>query len=150
MRTHHRPVTILQTANPQEETIVEVADLQGTLINAADIPQLDRGGVVMSPLATPEQGAQEAIVVRGRVAPGLEFPAHSHDRQEVLVFLAGSARGIVGGTEYRIQAGDVLLIPPHAVHSFEATGGGTLEAIGITPSGTRTFRPDGQELQLNG
>ena len=57
---------------------------------------------------------------------------------------------MVGETEYVIHAGDVLLIPPHAVHSFQATGGGTLEAIGITPSGTRTFRPDGAELQLNG
>lgn len=129
---------------------MQVAALPATLISAADIPQLDRGGVVMSPLATPEQGAQEAILLRGRVAPGLEFPAHSHDRQEVLVFLAGSARGMVGETEYDIHAGDVLLIPPHAVHSFQATGGGTLEAIGITPSGTRTFRPDGAELQLNG
>ena len=129
---------------------MEVVGLQATLISAADIPQLDRGGVVMSPLATPDQGAHEAIVLRGRVAPGLEFPAHSHDRQEVLVFLAGSARGVVAEAEYDIHAGDVLLIPPHTVHSFEATGGGTLEAIGITPSGTRTFRPDGVELQLNG
>jgi len=129
---------------------MEVLGLQATLITAADIPQLDRGGVVMSPLATPDQGAKEAIVLRGRVAPGLEFPAHSHDRQEVLVFLAGAARGVVGETEYDIHAGDVLLIPPNAVHSFEATGGGTLEAIGITPSETRTFRPDGTELQLDG
>ena len=59
---------------------MQVAALPATLISAADIPQLDRGGVVMSPLATPEQGAQEAILLRGRVAPGLEFPAHSRDR----------------------------------------------------------------------
>ena len=123
---------------------------QPTLITAAEIPQLDRGGVVMSPLATPEQGATEAIVLRGRVAPGLEFPSHSHDRQEVLVFLAGSARGVIGDDEYQITAGDVLLIPPGIIHSFEATGGGTLDAIGITPTGTRTFRPDGEELELKG
>lgn len=129
---------------------MEAAAVQATLITAAEIPQLDRGGVVMSPLATPQQGAHDAIVLRGRVTPGQEFPAHSHDRQEVLVFLAGSARGVVGEDEYRLDAGDVLLIPPGVVHSFEATGSRTLEAIGITPAGTRTYRPDGQELELNG
>jgi quercetin dioxygenase-like cupin family protein len=127
-----------------------ITEIQGTLIKAADIPRLDRGGVVMSPLATREQGASDTIVLLGKVAPGLEFPAHSHDHQEILVFLTGSARGQVGDTEYEIAAGDVLLIPAHSIHSFEATGGGTLEAIGITAAGTRTFRPDGEELLLNG
>lgn len=129
---------------------MQTTDARATLIKAADIPRTDRGGVVMSPLATPAQGATDAIVLRGSVGPGLEFPAHSHDHQEVLVFLAGSARGIVGETEYVLAAGDVLLIPPHVVHSFESVGGGTLEAIGITPAGARTFRPDGEPLTLNG
>jgi quercetin dioxygenase-like cupin family protein len=49
-----------------------------------------------------------------------------------------------------VEAGDVLVLPPNTVHAFVALGDKTLEAIGITPAGTRTFLPDGQELQLHG
>jgi quercetin dioxygenase-like cupin family protein len=123
---------------------------RATLIRAAEIPQLDRGGVVMSPLATPAQQATEVLVLRGAVPPGLEFPAHSHDRQEVLLVVRGSARATIGDEEHRIDAGDVLLIPGGAVHGFVPLGEETLEAIGITPAGTRTFLPDGRELPLHG
>jgi quercetin dioxygenase-like cupin family protein len=127
-----------------------LAEQKATLIHAADIPELDRGGVAMSPLATSALGATEALVLRGRVAPGLEFPAHSHDRQEILVFLSGSAQSTIGEDEHRIEAGDVVIIPPGTVHSFAALGGDTLEAIGITPSGTHTYLPSGEELKLHG
>lgn len=135
------------SSSQQTQTLVEETPV---LIRASDIPRLDRGGVVMSPLATPAQGATDVLVLRGTVDPGLEFPAHSHDRQEVLVLLRGSAQATIGTDELGVEAGDVLIIPAGNVHTFAALGGERLEAIGIAPAGTRTFLPNGEELPLHG
>lgn len=88
------------------------------------------------------------IVLRGKVEPGAAFPAHSHDREEVLIFLAGSGRAKLGGEEERVVAGDVAIVPANTVHEFAAAGGEALQAIGILPAGARMFSPDGEEIQL--
>lgn len=116
-----------------------------TLVRSSDVPTQEFGGVRLSSLAGAANGADTSIVLRGLVPTGAEFPAHSHDHQEVICFLAGKAAWTVGGETGTIAAGDVILIPAGAVHSFEAQE--DIDAIAVLPAGAKTFAPDGTLME---
>jgi quercetin dioxygenase-like cupin family protein len=115
-----------------------------TLIRSDDLPTQDFGSVQLVSLANPTSGAVNSIILRGLVSAGAEFPAHSHDEQEILIFLAGRAAYTIGEEAGMIAAGDVILIPAGLVHSFEAQE--DIDAIAVLPAGAKTFAPDGSLL----
>lgn len=54
--------------------------------------------------------------------PGITYPAHRHQAEEVYVPLAGSARFDVDGRAPQIgRAGDAIDVPPMRVHGFTTT-----------------------------
>lgn len=116
-----------------------------TIIRASDVPLQDFGGVKLYSLASPSQGSADHVVLRGQVAVGAEFPAHSHDRDEILVFIAGRAAYTIGGEAGVVSEGDVVVVPAGAVHSFEALE--DIDAIAILPAGALTFDPSGALIE---
>ena len=64
------------------------------------------GGNFGSGLATPSRGAEEVSVIRQRQQPGGANPAHAHDREEVMVVLAGSITVTVGDREHPLGPED--------------------------------------------
>src|SRR2546430_137220 len=114
------------------------------LTHSSDLAIQEAEGWFIRMLATPENGATEVIVMRGGVSVGGSFPAHSHDRQEVLVILAGAGSYTIGEESGMVAAGDVVVVPPGQVHVFEATE--DLDALAVLPAGARTFAPDGTEI----
>jgi mannose-6-phosphate isomerase-like protein (cupin superfamily) len=44
---------------------------------------------------------------------------HSHDREEIIVFVRGSAVAVLEGERTEVGAGDVVVIPPGTLHTFE-------------------------------
>jgi quercetin dioxygenase-like cupin family protein len=109
------------------------------------LPTQAFGGVKLVSLANPALGATDAIVLRGLVSVGAEFPAHSHDRQEILIFLSGKASYTIGEEQGIVSAGDVVTVPARALHAFEALE--DIDAIAVLPTGARTFAPDGTEME---
>lgn len=52
------------------------------------------------------------------------------------------------GEQVDVSPGDVLIVPPNKLHQlFGPADGEPLDAIAVMPIGTRTFLPDGEELQ---
>ena len=52
------------------------------------------------------------------------------------------------GEQVEVSAGDVVIVPARKLHQlFGPTDGAPLDAIAVMPLGTRTFLPDGEELQ---
>lgn len=51
------------------------------------------------------------------VSPGSALPAHSHVHEQVCHALEGQFEITVDEQKQILQPGDVLIIPPHAVHS---------------------------------
>lgn len=131
--------TVGDSVHDQGDTIM------ATIVRAADVPVQDFGGVKLVSLATAAIGATDATVLRGLVAVGAEFPTHSHDRQEVLVFVAGRAAYTIGDESGIVSAGDVVVVPAGALHTFEAIE--DVDAIAVLPGGARTFAPDGSEIE---
>jgi quercetin dioxygenase-like cupin family protein len=97
-------------------------------------------------LATPETGTTEVVVARAGIRAGGTFPAHSHDREEVLVVVTGTGRYTIGEETAALSAGDTVVIPAGALHVFEAED--DMTALAVLPAGARIFAPDGSELSL--
>ncbi len=61
------------------------------------------------------------FVIYGTIIPdGLKyFPAHWHDEMEIVYVKAGHCTYYVDFQSYEVYEGDVLIIPPAFIHSFE-------------------------------
>ncbi|MEH7224471.1 AraC family transcriptional regulator [Bacillus sp. JJ1566] len=62
------------------------------------------------------------------------FRLHSHDAMEVLVFLGGECEFFCEGQIYSLTKGDVVIIPPYAVHKAEVSDFDNYERIVSTIS----------------
>ena len=65
------------------------------------------------------------------VAPGSGARRHRHPHAEVFVLHDGQGRFEVEGTYFEAEAGDMVIIPPDAWHSFRNTGTGMLRQTAI-------------------
>jgi mannose-6-phosphate isomerase-like protein (cupin superfamily) len=64
------------------------------------------------------------------------------------VVLAGSGSASMDGEQVGVSPGDVVIVPARKLHQlFGPADGEPLDAIAVMPLGTRTFLPDGEELQ---
>ncbi|MFT4039218.1 MAG: cupin domain-containing protein [Thermomicrobiales bacterium] len=103
------------------------------------------GGNTGAALATPSRGATQVSVIRQRQQPGGANPLHTHDREEVLVMLAGEITIMLDGEAHAIAAGDTVIIPPRTPHHLANTGAATAEWLLIAPAGVRFTHADGAE-----
>ena len=55
-----------------------------------------------------------------RFEAGSIAPAHSHVNEQILMVRSGRYRATIEGREHILEEGDVIVVPSHAVHSFEA------------------------------
>lgn len=104
------------------------------------------GGNATSPIATPSQGASEVSVIRQRQQPGGTNPLHTHDREEVLVMLAGGLQVTLGDEPRLVDAGDAVVIPAGTPHKLENTGDQEAEWLIVAPAGVRFFSAAGEEM----
>jgi len=97
-------------------------------------------------VATPTSGAQQIEMWRGRMDANSATPPHSHDTEEVVLFLKGSGRATVADRELRYQAGDTLVLPPGQVHQIFAET--ESEFVSALPTGGTVKLPDGVVMDL--
>jgi quercetin dioxygenase-like cupin family protein len=73
----------------------------------------------------------EISVMHAQVAPGSGPRRHRHPHAEIFVLHAGQGRFEVEGEFIDAVAGDMVIIPPEAWHSFVNTGNEPLNQTGI-------------------
>ena len=56
---------------------------------------------------------------------------HRHPHAEIFVLHGGKGRYKVEGTSFDAEAGDIVIVPPDAWHSFLNTGDGPLQQTAI-------------------
>lgn len=96
-------------------------------------------------LATPRLGARDVTVVRQRQTPGGFNPAHTHDREEVMVLLAGAVTVSAGDARHELFPGDALIVPAGTPHRVDNPGDTDAEWLIVSPVGVRFFRDTGEE-----
>jgi quercetin dioxygenase-like cupin family protein len=118
------------------------------VIRAADVTYLETPGAnATAGIATASWGVQEVSVIRQRQQPGGSNPAHSHDREEVMLVLAGSVSVSFGDASTALAAGDVLVIPAGTQHQLANAGNDEAEWLLIAPAGIGFFHANGERAE---
>jgi len=97
-------------------------------------------------VATPASGAKQVEMWHGRMDANSATPPHSHDTEEVVLFLKGSGRATVADREILYQPGDTLILPPGQVHQIFAET--ESEFVSAMPSDGTVKLPDGMVIDL--
>ena len=62
--------------------------------------------------------------------PDASYEAHAHDRDESIWIVAGDITFAAGGREFRLAAGDRLMLPKDTVHTARAGQSGATYVVG--------------------
>jgi quercetin dioxygenase-like cupin family protein len=65
---------------------------------------------------------------------GAIVPTHHHPNEQFSIITRGSCRVTVEGKEYIVSAGQAIIIPPNAHHSFEALEDDTYDIDFFSPA----------------
>jgi quercetin dioxygenase-like cupin family protein len=63
---------------------------------------------------------QNEMIGRLRLAKGASVPPHKHLAEQITMVMSGALKFTIGGKDYTVGAGEVLVIPPNVVHSAVA------------------------------
>ncbi len=63
---------------------------------------------------------QKEMIGRLRLAKGAVVPPHKHVSEQITMVMSGAIKFTVGGKDFTVGAGEVLIIPPNVVHSAVA------------------------------
>lgn len=90
-----------------------------TVLRPEQIKSHDRGGGARTtPLVSPGIGSTSFINGITEFAPGTAIPFHSHNCEESVMLLEGSAVLDIDGVEHLLKPLDTTWIPPNVAHRF--------------------------------
>jgi mannose-6-phosphate isomerase-like protein (cupin superfamily) len=123
-----------------------------TVIKAAQVGRLGRGGGVETiPLITRTTAAEENTITTGISVypPGTGAPLHSHNCDEHVTVLAGSAEVEIAGQVTPLEPDDTTYVTAGIVHAFRNTGGTPMKILWVYGSDyvTRTFADTGRTVE---
>ncbi len=90
-----------------------------------------RDGVLTRMLVSAANGASELCVFEQFCDPGRGAPIHTHEVEEVLIVLAGTAEITLGKARAMVTAGQSVTIAAGLRHGFVNTGAGVLHVQAI-------------------
>ena len=123
-----------------------------TVIKAAQVERLDRGGsVVTIPLITRFSAAEHNTITSGisSYPIGTGAPMHTHNCVEHVTVLSGDAEVVIDGRTTRLERWDTTYVESGIPHLFRNVGEGPLAILWVydTDIVTRTFVDTGVTVE---
>ena len=116
-----------------------------TVIRQTDLRYVETpGGNFGAAVATPSKGAVDVSIIRQRQTPGGANPAHTHNREEVMMILSGEATVVFDDELITLGQGDSLIIPAGAVHTIENRSAEDAEWLLLAPAGVEFIKSTGE------
>jgi quercetin dioxygenase-like cupin family protein len=119
-------------------------------LQAAALAALEAGGIgdarlvdgrILAVHASPaRENAAHFAVGTAALPPGFATRPHSHEAEELGIFLSGSGSVEIAGVEYPVAAGSVLLTPSNAPHITRSDPGAPLVVLWF-------YAPPGSEVR---
>ena len=100
------------------------------VIKSADIPTFEPAPGSRSWLLTGEEHGLGMCLIVSEYPPGAETPSHRHPNASAIVVYEGHGVFTVGENEVAAEAGDIVVVPAKAWHSFRNDGDGWLRLVG--------------------
>ena len=123
------------------------------VLRPSEIPARVRGGGAKTiPLVTRRTGSTSFINGITIFEPGAAITMHSHNCEESVLLLEGTAIAEIDGVDYPVQAGDVTFIPaniPHRFRNTSATEGMRILWTYATVDATRTLIATGDTGKID-
>ena len=101
-----------------KETYASDEERKKRVIRYADVPTSELAPGSMSHLVAGEQ----AVVSFLTMPANSHFPVHQHEAEQIMIVLDGHLDAIIEGKLYRVEKGDVVILPsniPHGGHIRE-------------------------------
>lgn len=86
------------------------------------LPEFGKGGAKLKGLATPSLGAKQYEVWHSTLAPGGCTPIHTHETEEVFIYLKGKGKVVMNGEETYFEAPCTVICPANIEHQFFNVG----------------------------
>jgi mannose-6-phosphate isomerase-like protein (cupin superfamily) len=123
-----------------------------TIIKAAAVPRLDRGGSVETiPLITRSSAAEKTTLTSGisTYPAGTGVLLHTHNCVEHVTLLAGAGEVEIDGEVTAVERFDTTYIEAGVPHAFRNTGDVPMTILWVYGSGyvTRTFVATGRTVE---
>lgn len=123
-----------------------------TVIKVENVERLGRGGgVVTVPLITRQSAGEENLITTGisSYPVGKGAPPHSHNCDEHVTLLAGSAEVEIDGEITALVPDDTTYLTAGIVHAFRNTGDTPMKILWAYSSDyvTRTFADTGETVE---
>ena len=92
-------------------------------ISSADVETIEiEPKVFVRIMVDSSKGSQGIALVRGRMEPGGHLPPHTHDVEEALTVLEGTALSRIGDAKFNLGPGDAVLLPANVTHELTNIG----------------------------
>ena len=89
-----------------------------TVISHESLPSFGKAGAILTGLATSSLGAKQYEVWRSTIAPGGCTPKHTHETEEIFIFLTGKGKVIIDEIETEFEAPCTVICPANIQHQF--------------------------------
>ncbi len=135
-------------AHAHSPSAAAVNGAEGIVVAHESLRHFENNGNDLVGIATPSLGSREHEVWRSTIAVGSQTPRHTHESEEIFVFLRGTGRAEVGGKVTEFSAPATVIAPAHVPHQFFNTGSEPTDAIVIVRLGSTIVDAQGVPLQL--